>query len=428
MKTASPFLDESKALACIHCGLCLGSCPTYLETGDENESPRGRIYLMRALQAGRLDLRDQVVRHIDLCLGCRACEAACPSGVQYGGLLEHTRDHIERHHRRSITQQFLRRIAIEKVLPFPKRLRLALMPGRAIRSLRLETFLPKFARDALSLLPEKASGTTLPEFSPAIGATRGRVGLVSGCVMSSMFGETNLATLRLLNRAGWDVVVPREQACCGALYAHNGNLELARAAARRNIEVFEREKLDAIIINAAGCGSTLKEYGALVAEDTSWAMRAARFGEKVKDLSEWLVSTGSQVSAVAKPSALKPGMKVTYHDACHLAHAQRITRAPRQLIKALAGDAFVELPEADLCCGSAGTYNLTEPGMAERLQARKLQNILRTGAQIVVTSNPGCQLQIEAALRKARAPVRVLHIADFLDQQTAVDPNTKNDQ
>lgn len=371
---------------------------------------------MRALQGGRLDLRDQVVRHIDLCLGCRACEAACPSGVQYGGLLEHTREHIERSHRRSIAQRLLR-IAIEKVLPIPNRLRLALVPGRAIQRLGLERFLPKFARDTLLLLPEKVSGTTLPEFSPAIGPSRGRVGLVSGCVMSAMFGETNLATVRLLNRAGWDVVVPRNQVCCGALYAHNGNLQFARDAARRNIESFGHEQFSAIIVNAAGCGSTLKEYGAMLADDSSSAERAAQFSKKVKDLSEWL-SSSSQVSAAANPSGglLNAGMKVTYHDACHLAHAQRITQAPRQLVKAVAGSAFVELPEADVCCGSAGTYNLTEPGMAERLRARKLQNILRTGAQIVVTSNPGCQLQIQAGLRKVRAPVQVMHIADFLDQ------------
>lgn len=449
MNAASHFLDESKALACIHCGLCLASCPTYLETGNENDSPRGRIYLMRAVHGGRLDLQGEVVGHIDLCLGCRACEAACPSGVQYGGLLEHTREHIEQHHRRSLMQRFLRRVAIEKVLPFPKRLRLALMPARAARSLRLERFLPKFARDALSLLPEKVSEARLPQFSPAIGPARGCVGLVSGCVMRAMFGETNRATVRLLNRAGWDVVVPHNQVCCGALYAHNGALQLARAAARRNIEVFTGraecphpavsraesstppspgratspeapfaglDRLDAIIINAAGCGSTLKEYGTLLAEDASWAARATKFSEKVKDLSEWLVSAGSQLPATANPNQLKPGIKVTYHDACHLAHAQRITQAPRQLIKAAVGDAFVELPESDLCCGSAGTYNLTEPAMAERLQNRKLENILRTGAQIVVTSNPGCQLQIRAALRKARSPVQVLHIADFLDQ------------
>lgn len=442
MKTGATthFLDESKALACIHCGLCLPSCPTYLETGDENDSPRGRIYLMRALHSGRLDLQDEVVRHIDLCLGCRACEAACPSGVQYGGLLEHTRDHVERHHRRSFTQRFLRRVAIEKVLPFPRRLRLALLPARAARNLRLDKVLPRFAHDMLSLLPEQVSAVELPELSPALGPARGRVGLVGGCVMSALFGETNRATVRLLNCAGWEVVVPKNQVCCGALYAHSGALKLARAAAQRNIEAFERvsgvgdsapptgrvesptqrssDDLDAIIVNAAGCGSSLKEYGALLANEPMWATRAMQFSKKVKDLSEWLVSTGSKIfdSTNACRAGLKPGVKVTYQDACHLAHAQRITQAPRDLVKAVAGDAFVELPEADLCCGSAGTYNLTEPDMARRLQARKLQNILRTGAQIVVTANPGCLLQIQAAIRKEGCAIRVLHIAEFLDQ------------
>ena len=406
---------------------------------------------MRALQAGRLDLSDEVVRHIDLCLGCLACEAACPSGVQYGGLLEHTRAHIEQNHGRSLAQRFLRRVAIEKVLPFPRRLELALLPARFIRALRLEKLLPKFARDMLALLPQEISSAKLPEVSPVLGPRRGRVGLVSGCVMSAMFGKTNLATVRLLNRAGWEVVVPRSQVCCGALYAHNGALKLARVAARRNIEAFalagraetptppsgtalspkappsgclgeapqpDPDHLDAIIINAAGCGSTLKEYGVLLADDPSWAERAAQFTKKVKDLAEWLVQTRSEISATSNRSGepINPGIKVTYHDACHLAHAQRITQAPRQLVKAVAGSAFVELPESDLCCGSAGTYNLTEPAMAERLQARKMQKIHRTGAQIVVTSNPGCQLQIQAALKKARASVQVLHIADFLDQ------------
>ena len=420
MNSGAPiqFLDETKALACIHCGLCLAACPTYLETGDENNSPRGRIYLMRALQSGRLPLADSVVRPIDLCLGCRACEAVCPSGVQYGTLLEHTRDHIETNHRRSLFQRFLRRVAIEKVFPFPNRLRLAMLPARGIRALGLEKFLPQYARDALALLPETISSAELPAIVPAAAPARGRVGLISGCVMSAMFGETNRATVRLLNRFGWDVVIPRQQGCCGALYAHSGKLELARAAARRNIVAFEPEKLEAIIVNAAGCGSTLKEYGSLLAGEPEWAARGRQFSEKVKDLSEWLIANNATVAPATKSpnGPAQPKLRITYHDACHLAHAQRITVAPRNLVKAIAGDAFVELPEADLCCGSAGTYNLTEPAMAERLQARKLQNILRTGAQIVVTSNPGCLLQIQAALRKARAPVQVVHLADFLDQ------------
>ena len=403
---SEPFLNEQKALACVHCGLCLSACPTYLETGNENDSPRGRIYLMRAIQDGRSPLSDAGVRHIDLCLGCRACEVACPSGVQYGELLESTREHIEKHYRRSTFQKFLRRVAIEKVFPFPTRMKLALLPSKMIRALHAESILPKFVREALSLIPLNAKEGRLPEWAAAAAPMKGRVGFIRGCVMNVLFGDTNEASIQLLNAAGYDVVTPTAQICCGALYAHGGNLEEARACARRNIEVFEKHKLDVIVINVAGCGSTLKEYGHLLREDPEWAERAAAFGAKVKDLTE-----------VIEPSkAQGPRSKVvTYHDACHLCHAQRITKQPRNLVKAVVGKNFVELPESDVCCGSAGSYNLTEPEMAERLQRRKIENILKTGAQVVITTNPGCILQIRAGLKKAGAEqVEVLHIADFL--------------
>jgi len=409
------FLDENKSLACIHCGLCLASCPTYLETGNENDSPRGRIYLMRAVQEGRLALGQTAVRHIDSCLGCRACEAVCPSGVQYGDLLEHTRDHIEKNYRRSFFQTFLRRFAIEKILPYPARMKWALVPAKIVRDLRAEWLLPKFAREAMALLPVTNARIPIPENSPAIGTARGRVGFVSGCVMSVWFSETNAASIRLLNRAGYETVVPPGQGCCGDLFAHSGNLSAARACARKNVEVFERQNFDAIIINAAGCGSILKEYGELLGDDPKWSERARSFSSKVKDLTEWLAKT--DLPLARRPSLF--ALPVTYHDACHLAHAQRITRQPRDLIRASAGKDFIELPESDVCCGSAGTYNLTEPDMAERLQVRKIENILKTGAQTVVTSNPGCLLQIQAGLRKAGARVAVLHIADFLDKTTA---------
>lgn len=408
------FLEEARALACVHCGLCLSSCPTYLETGNENDSPRGRIYLMRALQDGRLPLEPDVVRHLDLCLGCRACEAACPSGVRYGELLESTRDHVERHFERSPFQAFLRRVAIEQVFPYPERMDLALRLARPARA--LQRWLPAFARDALALLPPFSEPVPLPAFSPATAPRRGQVGFISGCVMSVMFAATHAATVRLLNRAGWDVLIPAGQGCCGALHAHGGNLEAARAAARRNVAVFEAARLDAIIINAAGCGSTLKEYGHLLAGDPDWAERAAAFAARVKDLSEWLAGPGRApgTSAAARRDALPDG-PITFHDACHLAHAQGITRAPRELVRAVAGDRFVELPEADVCCGSAGSYNLTEPAMAARLQRRKVENILQTGARTVVTTNPGCLLQIQAGLHAAGTDVQAMHLADFLD-------------
>jgi glycolate oxidase iron-sulfur subunit len=425
------FLDSRKSLACIHCGLCLSSCPTYLETGDENNSPRGRIHLMKALESGRLDLDEGPVRHLDLCLGCRACESACPSGVEYGALLESTREFIEMNHPRPAYQRFLRRVLIERIFPHPERMEILLGPAVALKRLGIARWLPRFMRDALALLPNKLVAENLPDFSPAQrgGQRRGQVGFIRGCVMSVMFGDTNEATVRLLNRAGYDVIAPREQGCCGALHAHGGNLERARDAARRNIAAFDVASMDAIIINAAGCGSTLKEYAHLLAADPVWAARAEAFGRKVRDLSEWLVGPAEfKPSSAAQSDGRTAGStlsraegsgKVTFHDACHLAHAQRITHAPRQLVRAVAGENLVELPEADVCCGSAGSYNLTEPGMAERLQHRKVENILKTGAQLVVSTNPGCLLQIRAGLDRAGAGhIRTMHLADYLDSST----------
>jgi len=301
-------------------------------------------------------------------------------------------------------------------------MRLALLPAKIMRAVRAEKLLPKFAREALALVPDRTRAVKLPMVSSAAtGPRKGRVGFISGCVMSVLFGETNAASVWLLNLAGYEVVTPPLQACCGALYAHGGSLERARACARHNIEVFERHNLAAIVINAAGCGSTLKEYGHLLRDDAQWAERADKFSAKVKDLTEWLVNIKFQVPrsqgegvADSAPRAQHSPLKVTCHDACHLAHPQRITKQPRELIQAVAGENFVELPESDVCCGSAGSYNLTEPEMAGRLQQRKVENILKTGAQIVVTTNPGCILQLRAGLKKAGARVEVLHIADFL--------------
>ena len=401
------FLDESKALACVHCGLCLSSCPTYLETGNENDSPRGRIYLMRAIQSGKLGVDAGPVKHVDLCLGCRACETACPSGVQYGTLLEETRDHIEKHYQRGFFQRVLRRWVIEKVFPFPWRMRLALLPVRVLRFLRLEGLMSKFARSMLELVPERLAKRNLETKRLAKGEAKGSVGFIEGCVMQVMFGDTNESSAELLQRDGWDVVTPASQGCCGALYAHSGQLEKARECARRNIASFEGHSLEAIIINAAGCGSTLVEYGELLKGDPKWAERAEAFSAKVRDLVTWLDD-----SKVARGESRE---KVTYHDACHLCHAQGIKNEPRQLVRARAGGEFVELAESELCCGSAGSYNLTEPEMAEKLQSRKVKNIIASAADVVVTTNPGCLLQIQAGLKKAGAEhVRAVHIADYL--------------
>ena len=401
------FLDESKALACVHCGLCLSSCPTYLETGNENDSPRGRIYLMRAIQSGKLGVDAEPVKHLDLCLGCRACETACPSGVQYGTLLEETRDHIEKHHKRGVFQTLLRRWIIEKVFPYPRRTSLALLPVRVLRFLHLDGLIPGFARSMLELVPQRLAKRKLEAKRLAKGEAKGDVGFIEGCVMQVMFGDTNESSAELLQRDGWNVVTPGEQGCCGALYAHGGQLEKARECARKNIAAFEGKLMDAIIINAAGCGSTLVEYGELLKSDPEWSERAEAFSAKVKDLVTWLDADD------VKPT--NDCSKVTYHDACHLCHAQGISSEPRQLIQARAGGEFIEMPESDLCCGSAGSYNLTEPEMAERLQTRKVKNIIDSGAEVVVTTNPGCLLQIQSGLKKAGADhVRAVHIADYL--------------
>jgi glycolate oxidase iron-sulfur subunit len=401
------FLDESKALACVHCGLCLSSCPTYLETGNENDSPRGRIYLMRAIQSGKLGVDAEPVKHLDLCLGCRACETACPSGVQYGTLLEETRNHIEKHHKRGVFQTVLRRWIIEKVFPYPRRTSLALLPVRVLRFLHLDGLIPGFARSMLDLVPQRLAKRKLEAKRLAKGEAKGDVGFIEGCVMQVMFGDTNESSAELLQRDGWNVVTPGEQGCCGALFAHGGQLEKARECARKNIAAFEGKLMDAIIINAAGCGSTLVEYGELLKSDPEWAERAEAFSAKVKDLVTWLDADD------VKPT--NDCSKVTYHDACHLCHAQGISSEPRQLIQARAGGEFIEMPESDLCCGSAGSYNLTEPEMAERLQTRKVKNIIDSGAEVVVTTNPGCLLQIQSGLKKAGADhVRAVHIADYL--------------
>ena len=414
---AEAFVEHQRFLDCVHCGLCLSACPTYLETGKEMDSPRGRIYLLKAVQEGRLPLSEPVVEHIDLCLGCRACESACPSGVQYGVLLEHGRDFIERKHRRSLFQTWLRRVFIEGVLAHPARMKLALLPVRVLQALRLDRLLTRFEPfRPLEFLPRLSRTTSKPlaETTPAEGERRSRVGMISGCVTSVLFGRTNEATIRLLARAGCEVVVPRGQVCCGALYAHGGSLEKARQCARQNIDQFEKLDLDAVIINAAGCGSTLKEYGKLLHDDPKYAGRGAVFSAKVKDLSEFLVASGFQSAIGNRQSAIR----VTYHDACHLAHPQGIKVAPRALLRAMPGVELIELPESDVCCGSAGSYNLTEPEMADRLQRRKIENIRAIGARIVVTTNPGCILQIQSGLTKAGQSIEVVHLADFLEKQT----------
>lgn len=415
--TPTGFLDETKSLACIHCGLCLSSCPTYLETGNENDSPRGRIYQMRAVNDGRLSLDPGTVRHFDLCLGCRACEAACPSGVQYGALLEETREHVEERHQRGFLDGFIRRVMVERIFPNRRATQLALAPALLTKRLSLDRWLPKSLRRFTDLVPRRIeTPQPLPAHSKTtVGNKLGTVGFISGCVMDVMFNRTNWNSIRLLNAAGYDVVTPANQTCCGALFAHSGKLDLAREKARQNIKLFAETGVDKIVINAAGCGSTLKEYDHLLSHDSEWKDKACNFAGKVIDLTEALVASPFFMAQLGKiRSEDQSGSRVTYHDACHLAHAQRVRNAPRQLLATALGAGFVEMPESDVCCGSAGSYNLTEPEMAARLQKRKLNNILSTMADTVVTTNPGCLLHIIAGVEQRGACVRVEHIADFL--------------
>jgi glycolate oxidase iron-sulfur subunit len=412
--THSDFVDPDKFFDCVHCGLCLSFCPTYVELGTEMDSPRGRIAIMRSLHEGRFGLDAEVVRHLDLCLGCRACETACPSGVHYGELIEGVRPFIEQHYTRPLSER-CKRWLINHIFPRPLGVRLvsfllrsgaALGFGRLARSHKL----PPAIRYWLGLLPEKGtvSSATLLERYPAIGEKRYTVALLSGCVMPALFGATNQATVKVLRHNGCEVLVPRNQKCCGALLLHNGDKAAALALARHNIEVFGNLELDALVINAAGCGAMMKEYGELCKGDAVYHDKAERLAAKMKDVAEFL----GGIPLKAPTRAIRA--KVTYHDACHLAHGQGVREQPRALLRAIPGLQMVELPESDWCCGSAGTYNLTEPEMARRLLDRKVNNIQVTEADLVVTGNPGCLMQIRAGLQQRGLPIKAVHTVDLL--------------
>jgi glycolate oxidase iron-sulfur subunit len=407
-------IDYELFLDCVHCGLCTSSCPTYVELGTEMDSPRGRIYLMRAVTDGRLEMTPEVRRHLDLCLDCRACESACPSGVQYGKLIEPFRLHLARTQPQTGNLSALQRWVLSHVFPYAWRNRLALAPARLLQWTRLDRLvtrlLPRPLRQMQEMLPPlRPHYGRLPEVLPAEGKRRARVALFTGCVADAIFPKTNLATARVLQRNGCEVWIPRGQGCCGALHYHSSMEEPARTFAAANCAVFESSasQLDAIIVNAAGCGAMLKDYGHLM-HDTPQAAAAAAFSGKVKDISEFLLELGP-----IRPEHPLP-LRATYHDACHLCHAQQIRKPPRQLLEMIPGLELVPLPESEICCGAAGSYNLTEPEMAERLGARKIKNILETKAQAVFGGNVGCLLQIGRHLRKSRPEIIVAHTVDAL--------------
>ncbi|MCC7415643.1 MAG: (Fe-S)-binding protein [Acidobacteria bacterium] len=453
----APIPDRAQLDACVHCGFCLPSCPTYMLWGEEMDSPRGRIYLMRAALEGRTPLRDGYVRHFDACLGCMACVTACPSGVQYAPLIEATRAQIELRHRRSAADRLFR-AALFAVLPHPMRLRLALIPlallggrrphpepgarvpetgtrhspanpaagapnpeprrdaGRGTLNLERGSGSSLFARvrAMLSLAPRvqwtALFARGLPRRTPAAGERRLTVGLLEGCAQRVLFPHVNRATAHVLSAEGCDVVAPAGQGCCGALALHAGRIDEARAAARRTIAAFERAGVDRIAVNAAGCGSSMKEYGRLFADDAAWAARAEAFAAKVRDISELIVELGP-ARAPRHPLPLR----IAYQDACHLAHAQRVREPPRQMLASIPGVELVAVEDGDVCCGSAGIYNLVEPDTARRLGARKAAALASARADLVASPNPGCALQIAAASARAGTPLRIVHPIEILD-------------
>jgi glycolate dehydrogenase iron-sulfur subunit len=407
---------------CVHCGLCLAYCPTFSELGTEMDSPRGRIFLVKSLAEGRIQLTDSTAEHLDLCLGCRACETVCPSGVPYGQLIEAARAEIERQRPGLPLRRLFRWMNFSLLLAHPRMLRLAAAGLRVyqvsglrtlLRASGLLRLLPAPLRHWEPLLPELPSAADrapLPEVTPARGARRARVGLLTGCIQQVAFGPHNRATARVLARNGAEVVAPRAQACCGALHAHAGEHAAALDLARRTIEVFERADVEVVVVNTSGCGAHMKAYGLLLAGDPAWRDRAARFASRVRDVSEFLAEQPLR-------GPLAPVERtVTYHDPCHVVHGQKIRTQPRALLAQVPGLRVVELKEADWCCGSAGTYNLTQPEMATRLQERKIAHVQATGADAVVTANPGCIIQIAQGLAAKGSPVQVLHIVEILDQ------------
>ena len=407
---------------CVHCGLCLASCPTFSELGTEMDSPRGRIFLIKSLAEGRIGLTDSTVAHLDLCLDCRACETVCPAGVPYGRLIEAARAEIERQRPGGAVRRAFRWLNFGLLLGRPRALRAAAGGLRLYQASGLQALvrlsglvrllpgtLPAWEA-LLPSLPPAAERAPLPALTPAIGPRRARVALLTGCVQSIVFGAHNQATARVLARNGCDVLAPAGQGCCGALNAHGGDHARAIEMAKRTIETFEATGADAVIVNTSGCGAHMKGYGALLAGEPAWAARASRFAATVQDVAEFLAREPLRGPLAAVP------MTVTYHDPCHVVHGQKIRRQPRDLLGQVPGLRVVDLPESDWCCGSAGIYNLTQPEMADRLLRRKVRNIEATRAEAVVTANPGCILQIEAGLRTRRLKVPVLHLVEVLDR------------
>jgi len=402
---------------CVHCGFCLPVCPTYVLWNEEMDSPRGRIYLMKMVADGTANINETWVNHFDACLGCMACVTACPSGVEYGKLIEATRAQIERRYTRPAAEKRFRRLLFS-IFPRPDRLRALLLPLRLYQKAGLQSLvrragipklLPARFRAMEALLPQVPAQETLPELIPAQGERRRRVGLLLGCVQRVLFPQVNAATARVLAAEGCEVVAPKAQPCCGALLVHAGEEEQAVQLARQTINAFEKAQVDAVIINAAGCGSNVKEYGHLLRDDPEYAERAKAFAAKCRDVSEFLSELEPHATRHALP------LRVAYHDACHLQHAQGVRLQPRTVLGRIPQLELLEIAEAAICCGSAGIYNLVQPEAATELGDRKASHIAALEADIVVSANPGCLLQLQSALARAGRKLPVRHFIELLD-------------
>jgi glycolate oxidase iron-sulfur subunit len=404
---------------CVHCGLCLDNCPTYRVLGTEMDSPRGRIYQMLQVDAGRLTLGDSFVTHIDRCLGCLNCQTACPSGVRYGELLEATRAQIEQNYQRPSLQRKLREHFYGDILPSFTKLSLHARFVRfyqrsGLQNLARSTGILKALGlteiDAISpRIDSDFSFSDLGKVFPAEGAQRGRVAMLIGCIGSVAFAELNRATIRVLTKNGIEVSIPKAQGCCGALHAHGGYLELARAQARKNIDAMLSPEFDAIVTNAAGCGATMKEYAQLLEHDPNYTARAREFAAKVRDVTEYL----AQVGLIEPKRQLN--QRVTYSDPCHLAHAQGVRKQPRQLLTKI-GAQLVEMPRADTCCGSAGVYNVVQNEISMKILDEKMEFVGMVEPQIIATANVGCMLQLAAGAKRKGMKAEVVHVVELLDR------------
>ncbi|MEU5847621.1 (Fe-S)-binding protein [Saccharopolyspora shandongensis] len=401
---------------CVHCGFCLPTCPTYDLWGEEMDSPRGRIYLMKEGLEGE-PMTDTMVGHFDACLGCMACVSACPSGVQYGTLITETRAQVERNHQRGRWERLLR-TAIFTLFPYPRRLKAMRGPlalyqrlgiGKLLKRSGLLAKLPDGLQVMESLAPPISRAPKLGNRIPARGKRRATVGMITGCVQSAFFPDVNAATARILSAEGCDVIIPPAQGCCGALSEHSGREPEAVKFARQLLDTFEESGVDYVVINSAGCGSTLKEYPRLLQDDAEYAERAERFSARVRDISELLVELGPVAERHPLP------VQIAYHDACHLAHGQGIRSQPRELLRAIPGLELKEINRGELCCGSAGVYNLLQPEAARELGDRKAENVLAVGAKLLVTANPGCSMQIRTALERRGEGLAMAHTVQVLD-------------